>query len=44
MGIAFLTILMLKLWIKTLSLGDRVVTSTFLNLMVATVVAVFNSI
>jgi hypothetical protein len=44
MFIAFLIILSLKLWIKLLSEGQHVAITTFLNLAVATVVAVFNSI
>lgn len=44
MFIAFLTILSLKLWIKRISENSHVATSTLLNLLVATVVAIFNSI
>lgn len=44
MSLAFLIILGLKLWIKKLSEGQHFATTTFLNLVVATVVAVFNSI
>lgn len=44
MVLAFLIILLLKLWIKNLTQGQHFITTTVLNLVVATVVAIFNSI
>jgi hypothetical protein len=44
MGITFLIILFMKKWIKKISTGQHQIFVIFLNLCIATVVAVFNSI
>jgi uncharacterized membrane protein YwzB len=44
MGLTFLVILGIKKWIKKISTGQHQVFVIFLNLCIATIVAVFNSI
>lgn len=44
MGVTFLAILFIKKWIKRISVSQHDVFVIFLNLCIATVVAIFNSI